>query len=246
MPNVLFFNPTIQEDILKYLDVVFAALFCALCALATFPVTAQAFKAWTLANPLLSSFIKFALLGTFGECLALRLYTGRYCVPGLAPKMLMWGVNGVIIAMAFAVFTNGTGNLMQLLGIPGSSAPASLFERCLWAFSVSVTFNLVFSPVFMLFHKLTDTHIVHTGGRLGRFLSTPPAPARYFSEINWDIMWGFTFKKAIPFFLIPANTITFMLPPHLRILSAGIIGIGLGLILAAALHKAKLRNAVTA
>jgi hypothetical protein len=37
-----------------------------------------------------------------------------------------------------------------------------------------------------------------------------------------------------------------MLPPHLRILSAGIIGIGLGLILAAALHKAKLRNAVTA
>ncbi|MFW5488245.1 MAG: hypothetical protein ACNI3A_07485 [Desulfovibrio sp.] len=233
---------------MKYLDIVFVALFCALCALATVPVTAQAFKTWTLVNPLLSSFVKFALLGTFGECLALRLYTGKYCVPGfgLAPKMLMWGVNGVLIAMAFAIFTNGTGNFMQLIGIASSSTPTSLLERCLWAFSVSVTFNLIFSPVFMLFHKLTDTHIVHTGGRLDRFFATTPDPARYFAEINWDIMWGFTFKKAIPFFLIPANTITFMLPPHLRILSAGIIGIGLGLILAAALHKAKRGNAVTA
>jgi len=226
---------------LKYLDLIFTLLFCAVCALATVPVTAQAFKAWTLANPFLSPFIKFALLGTFGECLALRMYTGRYHAPGfgIGPKALMWGVNGVIIAMAFAVFTGGTGSLLQLIGLHGAPSSTSPAERLLWAFSVSLAFNLVFSPVFMLFHKLTDTHIAHTGGRLDRFLTTAPDPARYFFDIDWNIMWGFTYKKAIPVFLIPANTVTFMLPPHLRILSAGIIGIGLGLILAAAVHKAK-------
>ncbi len=230
-----------KENNLRYLDIVFAVLFCSLCALAVIPATAHSFKVWTLANPFLSSFIKFAVLGTFGECLALRIYTGRYYASGfgMAPKTIMWGVNGVFIAAAFAVFTAGTGNLMQLIGIPGSPDSASVFGKCLWAFSVSVTFNLVFSPVFMLFHKLTDTHIMYAGGSLRRFLFTAPAPSRYFSEINWDIMWGFSFKKTIPLFLIPANTITFMLPRHLRILSAGVIGVGLGLILAAALHKAK-------
>ena len=225
---------------MKYLDFVFILLFCTLCALATVPATAQAFKAWTLANPFLSSFIKFALLGTFGECLALRLYTGRYHSPGfgIGPKALMWGVNGMIIAMAFAIFTGGTGNLMQLFGLHSSPASTSLPERLPWAFTVSLAFNLIFSPVFMLFHKLTDTHIAATGGNLRRFFTTAPDPARYFFDINWNIMWGFTYKKAIPLFLIPANTITFMLPPHLRILSAGIIGVGLGLILAAAVHKA--------
>jgi hypothetical protein len=42
------------------------------------------------------------------------------------------------------------------------------------------------------------------------------------------------FKKTIPFFWIPAHTITFLLPADFRILFAAILGVALGIILAIA------------
>jgi hypothetical protein len=47
-------------------------------------------------------------------------------------------------------------------------------------------------------------------------------------------MWGFVFKKTIPFFWIPAHTITFLLPPDVQVLFAALLGIALGTILAVA------------
>jgi hypothetical protein len=57
------------------------------------------------------------------------------------------------------------------------------------------------------------------------------------------MVWGFVFKKTIPFFWIPAHTITFLLPPELRVLFAAALGIVLGVILALASLK---RNEATA
>ncbi|WP_321415721.1 Mpv17/PMP22 family protein [uncultured Desulfobacter sp.] len=42
------------------------------------------------------------------------------------------------------------------------------------------------------------------------------------------------FKKTLPFFWIPAHTITFLLPPDFQVLFAAILGIVLGIILAVA------------
>jgi len=52
------------------------------------------------------------------------------------------------------------------------------------------------------------------------------------------VMWNFIFKKTIPFFWIPAHTITFLLPAEFRVLFAAVLGIALGLILAIGSQKA--------
>ncbi|MBG0775237.1 MAG: Mpv17/PMP22 family protein [Desulfovibrionaceae bacterium] len=227
---------------MKPMDLVFFFLACALGVAGATPTAMAAFKAWTSAHPLLSAFVKFGLLATFGEALALRLKTGRYNRPGfgLATRALVWGVIGMVIAVAFAIFASGAGRVLALLGLAGAPGAdgALTAQAVLWALTVSVTINCIFSPVFMTAHKLSDTHIAATGGSLRGFLTTRPDVAGYLAAIDWNIMWGFVFKKTIPFFWIPAHTITFLLPPHLRVLFAALLGVALGVILASALQKA--------
>jgi hypothetical protein len=44
-------------------------------------------------------------------------------------------------------------------------------------------------------------------------------------------MWGFVYKKTIPFFWIPAHTVTFLLPAEIRVLFAVVLSVVLGLLL---------------
>jgi hypothetical protein len=53
-------------------------------------------------------------------------------------------------------------------------------------------------------------------------------------KIDWQVMWGFVFKKTLPLFWIPAHTVTFLLPEMHRVLFAALLGIVLGTILAIA------------
>lgn len=196
----------------------------------------------TKKNPYLMSFAKFAVLATFGECIGLRIATGVYNKPGFGvlPRAVVWGLLGMGIKLAFTVFSTGAPNVLTELGIP--VAPDTLKSgafglKLLVAFTFSVTINTIFAPVFMTLHRVTDAHIVANGGTL-RGLFTPIEATRHFQEINWTTLWGFVFKKTLPFFWIPAHTITFMLPPHFQVLFAALLGIVLGVILAFA-NRAK-------
>jgi hypothetical protein len=51
-------------------------------------------------------------------------------------------------------------------------------------------------------------------------------------RIDWDGFVSFVIMKTIPIFWIPAHTITFLLPPEYRVLSAAFLSIALGAILA--------------
>jgi hypothetical protein len=55
---------------------------------------------------LLMSFIKFALLATFGECLGLRIKKGVYYEKGfgLLPRVIIWGLIGITIKIAFIIY----------------------------------------------------------------------------------------------------------------------------------------------
>ncbi len=67
----------------------------------------------------------------------------------------------------------------------------------------------------MTFHRITDLHIVQTGGSLRGFFKPIPF-ASLFKKIDWDVQWNFVFRKTIPFFWIPAQTITFLLPEGIQ------------------------------
>lgn len=209
------------------------------CGFAFIPGAWDWFLMTTTHHGLLMSFFKFAILGTFGEMLSLRIREGVYIKKGfgLLPKLLVWGVLGVVIASAMTIFKTGTVKLLDC-GFHLNGKAAEWFAGDLsWgkffvALCVSVLMNTLFAPVFMTFHKITDIHIAETGGTLKGFFSHPLNIQEKMSQkINWDIQYGFVFAKTIPLFWYPAHTITFLLPGTLQVLFAAFLGVALGVIL---------------
>lgn len=181
--------------------------------------------------PLILSFLKFALLATFGEMLVLRIKKGKYVDKefGFFPKLMIWGFLGMFIYIAFVIFGNGTPKLLfKNIEID------TVWLKIVNAFFISFFMNLIFAPVMMILHNLTDIHIKNNNGS---FPLKTFYPVILLKQVDWDRMWGFVLKKTIPFFWIPAHTITFMLPAQYRVLFAAILSIVLGLLLAIGIKK---------
>lgn len=199
------------------------------------------YQSFNAEHGMVMSFLKFAVLSTLGELLGLRISTGQYLRKGFGvlPRAVVWGVLGMGINLAFIVFSTGVPAAAGYLGVDDPAAimagPVTL-GKVLLAFAISVSLNSIFAPVFMTFHKITDTHILATGGTL-RGLFTPIPMGEIMQNLNWRVQWGFVFKKTIPFFWFPAHTITFLLPGEMRVLFAALLGVALGVILAVAARK---------
>ena len=228
---------------MKKNDLIFLTTVFVVFALFLFvkPVTSW-YMQFNKEHGMVMSFLKFALLATLGEIIALRIKTGNYNEPGfgIIPRMIVWGFLGLAINLAFNIFASGAPVFLAYMGL--KDAPAAMngsFSglKLLDAFTISTTMNLIFAPVMMTFHKITDIHIIANGGTVSGLLKPIPF-GPILKGINWDVMWNFIFKKTIPFFWIPAHTITFLLPPEFRVLFAALLGIALGLILAIGGQKA--------
>jgi hypothetical protein len=189
------------------------------------------------------SFIKFAILATMGEVIGLRIKTGNYNQPGfgILPRAIVWGFLGMTVKAAFVIFGAGAPALLEMLGmenasgiIKGELSPA----KVLVSFTISASLNLFYAPVLMTFHKITDIHITNNRGTIGG-LFTPIKFREIFPAINWEVQWDFVFKKTIPLFWIPMQTINFLLPSQYQILVAALLGIVLGILMAVASQNAK-------
>lgn len=201
------------------------------------------YKAFNAEHAYVMAFLKFGVLATLGETLGLRIKTGRYSEVGFGvwPRAVVWGLLGIWIAVAMKVFSTGAPHIVQYLGVEGAvEAMKSSFgwQKLLGAFSISVLMNTSFAPVFMTVHKITDTHILNNKGKLSCLLK-PIAFGDLLAGINWKVQWSFVFKKTIPYFWIPAHTITFLLPSDMQVLFAALLGIALGVLLAIAAVKGR-------
>ncbi len=192
-------------------------------------------------HPMVMSFIKFAVLATLGEVIGLRIKTGRYRADGFGtlPRAVIWGLLGLTIQLSFVVFASGVPVFLEKMGLSGAlkimNQPFS-GEKLLVAFSISTAMNLIYAPIMMTLHRITDTHIVLNEGKFSCLLK-PIAFGKILKELDWGVQWNFVFKKTIPFFWIPAHTITFLMPPEYRVLFAALLGIVLGVLLAIAGNK---------
>ncbi len=200
------------------------------------------YRSFNAEHGMIMSFIKFAVLSTFGECIGLRITAGVYNRKGfgILPRALVWGVLGMGISMAMTIFSSGIPAFMVSLGMEDAAAVMGMalsWEKVLVAFSISVAMNTIFAPVFMTLHKVTDTHITLTGGTLHGFFTHRLRMGEILAGLNWRRQWGFVFKKTIPLFWFPAHTITFLLPGDLRVLFAALLGVVLGVLLAIAALK---------
>lgn len=232
------YNLIIMKRTDLYFIVIVAALFAPFFVSESLYAGYQSFNA---AHGMVMSFLKFAILSTLGELLGLRISTGKYLRKGfgVCPRAVVWGVLGMGINLAFIVFSTGVPAAAAYLGVnnpAGIMAGPLCMEKIGLAFAISVCLNSIFAPVFMTFHKITDTHILATGGTL-RGLFTPIPMGEIMQNLNWRVQWGFVFKKTIPLFWFPAHTITFLLPGEMRVLFAALLGVALGVILAIAARK---------
>ncbi|HTY08265.1 MAG TPA: hypothetical protein VMF29_03795 [Candidatus Edwardsbacteria bacterium] len=197
-----------------------------------FPASREAFVAATRAHPYLMGMAKFALLGTMGELLSWKVVSGRWKLSGvrLWQRALVWAVIGVMLTIAFPLFSAGVDGLLAQGYLPG------LGIAWLAAFWKSLFLQAVFAFPFMTFHRITDTLIER-----GRLFSKWPLIEVY-KGIDWDNMFKVVGMSIILFWL-PVHTVNFMLPPEFRVIVAALLAIVLGLILGFAKRKS-VKNAV--
>ena len=201
------------------------------------PASHQVFISLTKAHPYLMGFIKFLILATMGELLTIRIVGGDWKTPpGLLWRALIWGLIGMLIVLMFEIF---------LSGVAGAVAKDMLWTgdgtaQAIWsAFYISAIMNLTFAPTFMAAHRITDTYL---DLRCGEGLSwSQVTMARVVEKIDWKGFVTFVVGKTVPFFWIPAHTVTFLLPPEYRILVAAYLSIALGVLLSYAKRR-KLRS----
>ena len=211
-----------------------------------FPDVYEWYHTFNKEHGMLMSALKFGILSTLGEIIGLRIQKGIYYEKGFGvlPRAMVWAILGMGINMAMIIFSKGTPIFLQYLGMKNATAvmmPDALlsWEKVLVAFSISITMNTIFAPVFMTLHKITDMHIQQTKGSIKGFFSRRIHIGTSFQNIDWQRQWGFVFKKTIPLFWFPAHTITFILPEQWRVLFAALLGVALGILLSVAGGKTR-------
>ncbi len=212
----------------KYGALIACACFFVLAAFALIliiPATREGFKSLSAEHPYIMGFIKFALLATVGEILALRIKKKEWSLPPLtAARLVIWGLIGIAITFMMKFFSNGVGAMMEKGLLPN---PAEGFLRdLLRAFFTAALMNLCFGPVFMAFHKCTDKYLELRASGVKK-----PGLRGVIEGIDWHGFVSFTLFKTIPLFWIPAHTLTFMLPAEYQVIVAAALSIALGIIL---------------
>ena len=239
------FALTKMSDVLTMRKSDFIFILCLLLFFLPFFLLQEVFEwyqTFNEAHGMIMSALKFGILSTLGESIGLRLRKGVYYEKGfgVAPRAMVWAMLGMGINMAMIIFSKGTPMFLQYLGMGNAITVMTetlSWEKVLVAFSISVTMNTIFAPVFMTFHKITDMHISQTGGTVKGFFSRSINMGESFQAIDWQRQWGFIFKKTIPLFWIPAHTITFILPVQWRVLFAALLGVVLGVLLSVSSKK---------
>lgn len=201
-------------------------------------VVYEGYKSINSAHPYLMAFLKFMILSSIGEMLGLRIKQGVYHYNGygIIPRAIVWGILGVMIAVAMKIFSSGVPVMLESWGLDGmvtAMKGETGWAKLIDAFCISTAMNCFFAPMFMTLHKVTDTHILNCGGKISSLI-TPIKFGDILASLNWRVQWSFVFKRTIPLFWIPAHTITFLLPADYQVLFAASLSIVLGLFLSIA------------
>lgn len=176
------------------------------------PQSREVFKGLSSNHPYIMGFIKFSLLATAGELIAAYIIFAKPTVPvKIVWRFIIWGLIGVWITFMMGVYKTAAGTLTT--------------NTYLAAFYTSVLMNTSFGPTFMAIHKCTDK-ILELSSKKEKVTMNS-----VMTGIDWTSFAGFTILKTVPFFWIPAHTVTFMLPSEYQVIMAATLSIALGIIL---------------
>lgn len=208
-------------------DFIWGGLFLAFCLMLAVKSSRDAFIAFTETHNYIGGFLKFSILATMGEQLATRIGTGNWKIPGyLVTRFVIWGLIGMLITMIFKIYASGVVLLQSTGMLPFEGNPLA------FAFFTATLLNVTFAPTFMYAHRISDKYLdMRCEGvkdiTLGKVVKS----------IDTAGFVTFVLAKTVPFFWIPAHTLTFLLPSSYRVLAAAALSIALGLILTIAKKK---------
>ncbi len=216
-------------------DLAWGAVLAGVVVLLVVPSTHAWVVGMTKVHPYAMGFLKFALLASMGELLAIRVVSGAWRLPaGPAWRAVVWGLLGAALALLFPVYAAGVPAAIGAGLLP--TLPGALGARVATAFWISTVMNLSWGVALMLLHRLSDTWLDLADGSLARVPSVGAGAVA--AAIDWRGFVGFVLLKTIPLFWIPAHTVTFLLPPEVRVLFAAFLSLALGAILAFAKRRA--------
>lgn len=199
------------------------------------PQSRLLFEQYTASYPYLMGFLKTAILASLGERLVYRIKTGSYFGDrGILLKFIIWGFLGMVFVIIFKLFSSGVLSAQTSHLLP-SIQNDSFMASLLTAFMISFLMNIFFGPTFMLFHRITDTYIELGDGQVKRIIHIPFEQVTRHIDISYFL--NFVVLKTIPFFWIPAHTITFLLPENYRVLMAAYLSVVLGFLLSISKQK---------
>ena len=234
MPTKYHHNPysiaITRINLVRAFDLVWSSILIAIVTLLLVPFSHELFVQISKTHVYLMAFMKFGILATMGELLALRILNGYWSRPvGLFWRMVIWGILGVLIALVFYLYATGVSSALSA-GLLPSLGREGFLSKLSFALFTSTLMNLLFAPTFMAFHRITDTYIELGKGKLSQIVKVDLSEV--LDNIEWNTFIHFVVLKTIPLFWIPAHTITFILSPEYRVLAAAILSIALGAILA--------------
>ena len=216
-------------------DLIWGAVLGGISLLLVFPASREAFVRLTHGYFYPMSFLKFAVLATMGEMLAVRILQGDWQRPkGLMAKAAAWGVFGILIALMFGVFNGGAKACVAAGLLPGGGH--GFFGAFLVAFYTSAIMNITFGPVMMGSHRVSDTWIDR---KVEKAADTSVIAA--IEAVDWIGFIKFAVLKTVPYFWIPAHTLVFLLPPEYRVLASAYLSIVLGGMMAYVKRQAQVK-----
>lgn len=211
-------------------DLLWVSALMTILAFLLVPASHEVFVQASKSHIYLMAFLKFAVLATMGELLATRILNGCWsCPSGLVWRTVIWGLLGTLIALVFYLYATGVSGALQK-GLLPSLGEEGFGSKFAFAIFTSTLMNLLFAPTFMAFHRITDTYIDMGNGKLKNILHQKLSEV--VDQVDWNNFIRIVVCKTIPFFWIPAHTITFLLPPEHRVFAAAVLSIALGAILA--------------
>lgn len=207
---------------MKIADVLAAALSLTVFGALVLLVSNGKLAAFNDYHPYVAGFVQFMLFGGFGDVLSVRVMSGRWRVGNAALfKILIWGIGGMGVTLAFRIFAEGVFYTMKagLLPLEGS------LMAC--AFFTSSAHNFLFGP----FHAAA----MCVGANFTEMRFEDKRSVCFgeaVRSVNWEEFADFVLLKSIPFFWIPVNTIVFLLPLHYRVASAAALSLVFGMSMA--------------
>ena len=210
-------------------DILWGAVLLGVIAFLITPGTHTMFLTASKTSPYLMGFVKFAVLASMGELLAIRIVMGNWKKPnGVLWRVIVWGIIGITVTLMFVLFDAGVQSCMERGYLPFVEGEG-FFPILVTAFFISAITNLSFGPSFMLFHRITDTWIDLGQGKMFQMRKITLNEVMDAADLKGFVT--FVVCRTIPVFWIPAHTVTFMLPPEYRVLMAAMLSICLGVIL---------------